>query len=494
MFGDVYVGAAPMRGLPDPGRSLGRSISIAVFAAVLLVSAGTVYVGAGATRSWYPSRWDKQVAPIAAEVARLRGLDFVHPVAIHYLAPAAFERQLGGDNASSDVRAEVEREEAEFRALGFIDGKVDLLQAFGTSQSSGTLAYYDEDKREIFVRGTTLDVAHRVTLAHELTHVLQDQHFNLTKLHIQAAQSDTGDPSAFKALVEGDAVRIQQAYLKQLSKADQQAYAREDDAEGARVKKETTSVPDIVDLLGSAPYLFGKSTVSVLNATDGNQGVDDALTGPTPSSSVFVEGGLVEPSVAVDPPLPPADATQVGRPEPFGAFEMFITLAMRLDPARALLAADVVGGGRALAFRSGGVTCYRVVVDPTAEHSRSFLEAAVRDWAQGRSRTSVDAAGDLVGFTACDPGTSARGPSEPRFKSAVELLSIRMDLTAEVASNMSGDVARCVARVFIAAPGAEKLVLDIGNKEPTTAQAAVLHGIGAASAGACRADPDSGLP
>jgi len=69
-----------------------------------------------------------------------------------------------------------------------------------------------------------------------------------------------------------------------------------------------------------------------------------------------------------------------------------------------------------------------------------------------------------------------------------------MDLTAEVASDMSGDVARCVARVFIAAPGAEKLVLDIGNKEPTTAQAAVLHRIGAASAGACRADPDSGLP
>ena len=110
-----------------------------------------------------------------------------------------------------------------FRALGFIDGKVDLLRAFDTSQSSGTLAYYDENERDIVVRGTTLDVAHRVTLAHELTHVLQDQHFNLTKLHLQASRSDTGDPSAFKALVEGDAVRIQQAYLKQLPKADQKA-------------------------------------------------------------------------------------------------------------------------------------------------------------------------------------------------------------------------------------------------------------------------------
>ena len=39
------------------------------------------------------------------------------------------------------------------------------------------------------MRGTTLDVEHRVTIAHELTHVLQDQHFDLPKLQKQAADS-----------------------------------------------------------------------------------------------------------------------------------------------------------------------------------------------------------------------------------------------------------------------------------------------------------------
>jgi hypothetical protein len=496
MFGDVYMGATPVRGMPDPGRSLGRSISIAVFAAVLLIAAGTAYVGSGATASWFPNRWDRKVAPIAAEVARLRGLDFVHPVAIHYLSPTAFEKKLGGAGTmSAGDRATVVHEEEVFRALGFLDGKVDLLQAFDTSQSSGTLAYYDELEQDIVVRGTELDVAHRVTLAHELTHVLQDQHFGLTKLHYEASRSDTGDPTAFKALVEGDAVRIQDAYLKQLPQSEQDAYERQNDAEGVRVKNETASVPDIVDLLAGAPYLLGRSTVEVLLATGGNDAVNDALTGPPPASSVLVQAGDLEPSVSVETPLLPPDGIRVGPSEPFGAFEMYVTLSMRLDPARAMLAADLVGGGRAVPFRSDGVTCYRVAVAPISEHGRPFLADAVEDWAHGRGRTRVDAVGDLVGFTVCDPGARARGPSSARFRSAVELLKIRMAITVGAANGgASGDLARCFARTFVAAPGAERLLLDMGGAKPAAAQQILIGQIRSASLAACRADSDSGLP
>src|SRR2546430_4207437 len=86
-------------------------------------------------------------------------------------------------------------DESVFRALGFIGGKVDLLRAYETHQTSGTLAYYDPDRQEIIVRGTALDVAHRVTVAHELTHVLQDQHFDLRALQKRATASETGDAS-----------------------------------------------------------------------------------------------------------------------------------------------------------------------------------------------------------------------------------------------------------------------------------------------------------
>ena len=246
MYGDAF--RAPVPAPPRVDLEPSRSIAIVVFAALLALAAGTGFVTASAGRSWFPSRWDARVAPIADEVARLRGLDFLHPVPIEYLSPADFEKRLGTDgNVSASERAEVEREESVFRSLGLIGGKVDLLKAYDTSASSSTLAYYDPARQDIIVRGTTLDAEHRVTIAHELTHVLQDQHFDLRKLQKAARDSDTTDSDALTALVEGDAVRIQDDYLARLPPADQKEYQREYDAEGTRIGKETASVPDIVE-------------------------------------------------------------------------------------------------------------------------------------------------------------------------------------------------------------------------------------------------------
>jgi len=480
----------------DAARPSGRLMGVAVLVVVIAVTAGSLYAASTSAKAYYPKKWDARVAPIAAAVAKLRGLNFFHPVEIRYLEPNAFEKQLGADgNVSAETRAKVTAEEGVFRSLGFIGGKVDLLHALDTSETSSTLAYYDPKEQNIIVRGTTLDVAHRVTIAHELTHVLQDQHFDITKLQKQAAQSKSGDPSALKALIEGDAVRIQGDYLEQLSASDKKQYDRQDAAVGKRVKQETASVPEIVDVLSGAPYEFGPATVRVLVASGGNRAIDAALTGPTPSSGVFTAAGDVTAAVAVDAPLPPADGVAVGDPEPFGPFEMFLTLSMRLDPLRALEAADVVGGGTAITFQSRGVTCYRVSVDPSFPHSRPFLLKAVQAWARGRVHTAVDTAGDLVGFTACDPGRAVENPSKARFDNAMSLLGVRIGLTVATAKNgrISGDLARCFARVFVSEPGAAPLVLAIGNASPTADQERRLEELSRTSALLCRDDPDSGL-
>jgi hypothetical protein len=493
MYGDALRAPAPALRRSD--RDPAQSVAIIVLAALLALAAGTGFLTASAGRSWFPSRWDPRVAPIADEVAQLRGLDFLHPVPIEYLSPAEFEKRLGTDaKVSASERADLTREEAVLRSLGLIGGKVDLLKALDTSESSSTLAYYDPTRQDIIVRGTILDAEHRVTIAHELTHVLQDQHFDLRKLQKAADDSDTTDSNAFKALVEGDAVRIQDAYLAQLPAADQKEYQRENDAEGTRVGKETASVPDIVSLELGAPYEFGPSTVKVLFGSGGNEAVNGALTGPVPSSEVFTETGDIAAPVAVDTPLIPPGGVADGHPETFGPFETYLTLAMRLDPGRALEAADTVGGGSAVTFKSGGSTCYRVSVAPTFEHSRPFLLDAVEAWAHGRPHTTVDADGDLVGFTACDPGRSAPDPSSARYQAAIELLDIRTGLTVGAAKNQpSGDLARCYARTFLETPGGEPLILAIGNGTPTAAQRAQVTSIAQAGGEACRADPGSGL-
>jgi hypothetical protein len=493
--GAIHEAAAPT-GPPRPRGALARSIAIAVLAACLSATAGTAFVAIDSAHSWFPKKWDPQIAPIADEVARLRGLDFVHPVPIEYLAPADFEKRLGAsDDVSNEVRSQAEREEAVFRALGFLGGKDDLLKGFSTSESSGTLAFYSSVDKDIIVRGTTLDVEHRVTIAHELTHVLQDQHFDLTKLERAADASDTGDSSALQALVEGDATRIEDDYRKQLSTNDQREYERETAAESDRVGTETASTPKIINLLIGAPYEFGPSTIRVLFEAGGNDAVNDAITGPVPSTEVYSQAGDIDPPVPVDAPAPSPDGIVKGDPEAFGPFETFLTLALRIDPARALAVSDLVAGGRAITFESNGITCYRVALSPTDSAGRDRLLRAVQDWAVDRTRTSVDPVGDLVGFTACDPGTSAPQPSSERFQRAVQVLTFRSQFTVSAATgHQTGEFARCAGRIFLAARGAEALVLATYDSEPTSAQIAQIRAIAAASGAACRNDSDAGLP
>src|SRR5260370_40434431 len=97
MYG--YALAGPAR---EP-RASGRRAAITFFVALLAVAAGSVFVTSSSAGSWFPSRWDARVAPIAAEVARLRGLAFEHPVLIRYLAAKDFEKEVGDNsNESAD--------------------------------------------------------------------------------------------------------------------------------------------------------------------------------------------------------------------------------------------------------------------------------------------------------------------------------------------------------------------------------------------------------
>ena len=97
----------------------------------------------------------------------------------------------------------------------------------------------------------------RSTLAHELTHVLQDQHFGLNR------EFDTdGEASVFRALVEGDANRIEAVYADKLSESDhdQLVAAQRADRGAADLGKVP---PALVQLFG-APYALGGPLVDFI--------------------------------------------------------------------------------------------------------------------------------------------------------------------------------------------------------------------------------------
>jgi hypothetical protein len=232
---------------------------------------------------------------------------------------------------SDDARKKIKDLGATLRAFGLIDAKTDLVKSLDTVNQAGVLAYYDPSAEEIVVRSDgPLDLARKATLAHELVHVLQDQHFDLQGLRHDAAESETGSNGALTALVEGDAERIKYRYLASLPKADQDEYDAQQMKDGELVEDEVAGAAEIVKIELSAPYVFGPEVLRALTAKGGNDAVNDALRRSTPSDEIFLNpvAALTDPHpVSVPAPVIGQGAHQIGRPDTLGPFDLFTVLA-----------------------------------------------------------------------------------------------------------------------------------------------------------------------
>ena len=250
-----------------------------------------------------------------------------------------------------------------YRAIGLAEGKVDLNDSMNEVSDSGTLAFYDPEDERVRVRGTELTPGLRVTLAHELTHALQDQHFDLTQIYDDTSdlQPDSYD-TQLRAVVEGDATRIEERYVEdELTLKERQAYQDDqvDEGEAASEELEKESVPP--GLLGAfaAPYWFGPRFVALLEQERGSKAVDEAISLPPSSSEqmfdplTYLDGDR---AVTVDPVAVPKRATVIEQ-GPFGSVQWFLMLAERIKPAVALRAVDGWGGDSHAVWVSGGKTC-----------------------------------------------------------------------------------------------------------------------------------------
>jgi hypothetical protein len=492
------TGPTAPTGPPRRGGLPGAVVALIVVVAVGLFALPVASLTRN-SRPFWPDHWDPRIAPIAQSDAQIRGLQFEHPVVVKFLPEKKFKK-LAADSGDvgAAARAETEREAATFRALGFISGNVDLFDVTRQADEAGVLAFYDFNKKEIVVRGTTLDVSHRATLAHELTHVLQDQHFDIRSIQDRSTQDDAqrgASSEAMLALIEGDANRVRDAYLKSLPSAQQSEYDREQAAEGATFGKATADVPPFVELLFSAPYDLGPLSIRMLIADGGNSSVNDALTGPTPTSAVFTQAGLISPP----PPDLPAptiatDEKTEGPSDSFGAFELYIMLATRDDPLTALTASDSILGGRAQGLRWKGRYCYRAMMATRDAAAANFVQSALQRWAKSASGASVNRSGASVAFTACDPGSLAVGASKQKFTAAEVMLGARSGIAVGAAeSGASPGAARCVARLFAQTPGAVDTLKQAGSGTLSPSETTRVRGLVQQEAAVCKANPKAGL-
>jgi hypothetical protein len=323
--------------------------------------------------------------------------------------------------------------------------------------AAGVLAFYDPVAKEVVIRGKgPLDVNRKATLAHELTHVLQDQHFDVQQLRREAVGSTTSSSGALTALIEGDAERIKDEYLAGLSRSDRKAYDAVDAKTTDSARSELASAPELVKVELSAPYIFGPAVLDVLTTHGGNRAVDEALRRGAPTDKIYLEPSeaLRDPKVTrVDTPPVPQGARRAGKADEIGAFDLFTLLASRIDRQDALTAADAWTGDRYVTYRSQGRTCARATIASTPDGTVA-LRRALQGWAGAMPDAHVaeGPGGRRTTVTSCDTGAAA-APDAAQVEGALRLLAVRNGIFAAAErSGVPTRVGKCVARRIVRDP------------------------------------------
>ncbi len=141
---------------------------------------------------------------VLKETSAIRQLSILRPVPTRVLTQkqvaAYVTRGVNSEGDSNGVRAA----NIYLRQTGLAPKNFDLKSAYSHLMGEQILGFYDNRTRSF----TTSDRVGRgeleTVMAHELTHALQDQHFDLTRLLSSAPHNGDGQ-LALRALVEGDA-------------------------------------------------------------------------------------------------------------------------------------------------------------------------------------------------------------------------------------------------------------------------------------------------
>lgn len=427
------------------------------------------------------AEWDPRVRPVAREVERIRGLVFERPVTVEFLARAEFEHRVGGgdDESAADDHADVERAAAQLRAIGLLASGVDLRDAVSSLRKTGALGYYDPATATVMVRGTKLDVAKRVTLVHELTHALQDQHFDLQALQREARRSHSED--ALRALVEGDAVRVQDLYVGGLPEREQRAYARRRGAQGivALDAIRAAGVPEALVVFFQSPYTLGPPMLKVATALDGHDAIDAWFRDPPDADAAFVTPASsfdASARVAVEPPALLPGESASGDPDVFGAFALYLMLAARVDPLDALRVADGWGGDAMVTFTRGGVTCIRATFAGRNPRASTAIADALQAWANrgptGAAEVAADGASSTL--TACEPGETAEAVGDSPL-AALVAVAVRNELLAGALDQGVGlAVAECTANGVVRHPSFRPVLQAAAENPNAVPDASVL--------------------
>ena len=151
---------------------------------------------------WTQAELERAAAEIKAEVETLRGLQFKRPVKVELADKKGFLEYARRRQQLTMTAGRVERDELAAKLLGLIPRDMDLMAAFEDFLEDQVGGFYDPSSDTFFLMDSFTGPVAKVILAHELTHALDDQHFDIDGVLERLGEKSDAE-LAFQSVVEG---------------------------------------------------------------------------------------------------------------------------------------------------------------------------------------------------------------------------------------------------------------------------------------------------
>jgi hypothetical protein len=213
-------------------------------------------------------------AEVLQETSQIRGLAVLRPVKSGAQSRADIERMIVKNINEDTTPEEMRSSEVALKKLGLVPASFEFRPFIIKLLTEQVAGYYDPKAQEFYLADWIDLDGQKPVMAHELTHALQDQHFNLRRFE-KWPKGDSDAELAAHALIEGDATLAMIRYIsRDLSRAV--AFAKSIGTGGGSDEQIKNAPRALRDTL-LFPYEQGLEFASKIYQRDGWPGVSLAF-------------------------------------------------------------------------------------------------------------------------------------------------------------------------------------------------------------------------
>src|SRR5690348_10910374 len=145
-----------------------------------------------------------QINAIVQSLSGISGLSEEHPVPYGRMSKRQLRQFLTKRIKKTLKPEEIRGDELTLKLFGLVPQDFDLKKSTIELLTEQAAAFYDYDEKKLFLLADSPLESEATTLAHELSHALADQHFDLQRF-MEDIPSNDDENLAHTAVVEGEA-------------------------------------------------------------------------------------------------------------------------------------------------------------------------------------------------------------------------------------------------------------------------------------------------